>query len=353
MGINSNTPKRPSSFLRDYKKGEGSKRKEFFEIEKEYINRGESDTPIDPDGRVLEHLANMRNNANSIVMVVDKKYLHKIEEKSGYVKIDSKPLKNRVVSEVHPICPNTAYANQHSAFARGSGFFVKYFDEAESYVIATAAHVVVDARVKFEDLRFIYGIIASEENIYEDGIVVHECQVFRPVYEKLAPEQYALSSLSVDWALVEVKRAYENNFDCPIEAPTTVDLYDGQEMVTEATPIYSIGHGLALPMKVSYDGEVKRTRKQNDYFECDLTLVGGNSGSPVFHADTHQLVGIYIRGTQKWKLRDKACTTKTCDGRRCLIVKNEWNYEGQECQTLEVVKRALHTLCEKYEAVAV
>ena len=57
--------------------------------------------------------------------------------------------------------------------------------------------------------------------------------------------------------------------------------------------VYALGHGLGLPMKLSYCGIVtdKVYDKKPSMFALDIHILPGNSGSPIFDADTHQLVG--------------------------------------------------------------
>jgi V8-like Glu-specific endopeptidase len=54
--------------------------------------------------------------------------------------------------------------------------------------------------------------------------------------------------------------------------------------------IYSLGHPCGLSMKYSPYGKVLRIKKA--YFTSEIDLYSGNSGSPVFDAVNHQMIGI-------------------------------------------------------------
>jgi hypothetical protein len=129
---------------------------------------------------------------------------------------------------------------------------------------------------------------------------------------------------------VEVTNAYEGYRSVDVTPVARAH----RRQVRVADLVYAVGHGLGLPVKVSFDGVVKEGSMRSTYYETSLTLLGGNSGSPVFFADTHELAGIYMRGVKKLHLK------KGSD--HCLEVRNEdLPIEGQECQVLDPVYQAL------------
>lgn len=56
--------------------------------------------------------------------------------------------------------------------------------------------------------------------------------------------------------------------------------------------VYCIGHPLGLTAKASYKGLITSGEANAEMFVCRLLTLPGNSGSPIFDADTHELVGI-------------------------------------------------------------
>jgi len=298
-------------------RSEDDGRLELHELEKKILSEHFIMGQLDPLARVqyVDCFDKIKENMATVVMVVP---VSSIFEAPGndWVIIKSKPLYRRQVSTDYAICKSSAYATQPSAFCNGSGFFAK------ENVIATAAHVVVGPNINLQDLRFIRGIYMEQAGDFEQQIVVHKAQVYKPVLKDqiLPASDYELFAADSDWALISVVPAYAG-FGLMSEAPF---VKIKNKAVGANDPLYAIGHGLGLPLKVSFDGEVMDVEPAAaNFFESKLTLLGGNSGSPVFCAATHQLVGIYMRGVKKLQLSPNG---------KCFIVKNERDaYEGQEC----------------------
>jgi len=53
-----------------------------------------------------------------------------------------------------------------------------------------------------------------------------------------------------------------------------------------------------MPLQMASDARIFGLAERNAY-QTDLDAFAGNSGSPVFHADTFDLVGIFVRGPKK------------------------------------------------------
>ncbi len=311
--------------LNDLRIMEGDGRMEFFEL-KEKI---EQEAFLRENKQIIEgYLKKVESNMNSVVMVAPVSSIFESPD-SDYVILISKPLYLRRVSEEHSICKNSSYAFQPSAFCYGSGFFVKE-KEDHTKVVATAAHILVKPGLEIEKIRFIHGIQINKPGDFAHNIVVHKSQVYKPIRmdNPLPHSDYELFSNSSDWAFVAVKPAYEQ-FSQPRILPSVVSIQ--ATPVQENTHLYAIGHGLGLPLKISFDGEIMSFASRNistgmkgkTFFESKLTLLGGNSGSPVFSAENHELVGLYMRGVKKLHLTENY---------KCLRVKNEGDpFEGQEC----------------------
>jgi hypothetical protein len=275
-------------------------------------------------------------NAQTVVMIIHKRHIKESDE-HGKVIIQSKPLYMRTLSNTYSICKSSRYALQPSAFAEGTGFFI------EPGIIATAAHVLVKLGYDARDYRFVQGVIKKDKHDLQHGIIVSKEQVWKRSLnqQKIAPHMYELYSKGADWALIHIEPAF-NDFR-PKDTQSFVRL------VQKATPegdivlrapkngdlLYALGHGLGLPLKVSIQGEVISVFHDH-FFESSLTLLGGNSGSPVFFADDDSLAGIYMRGVKKLML------DKSADPKPCFKVKPENEaYEGQECQKLDRLVKAL------------
>ena len=318
---------------------------------REYLNEIDQDARRDwcefiPDGeagiepllnsKVLDFKAEIDRNLRSIVMVVDKSVILEAEG-AKKVLIWSEPLHRRKVSNEFNICSETHFANQPSAFSIGSGFFV------EDGIIATAAHVVVDKSP--ENLRFIHGVVARSRSDFEHHFIVDKSMIYKPQIDSFLEEgSFELFTNSYDWAVLKVEPAYEGFSTSETNKPIPVRFPENDRPWAEEA-VYGCGHGLGLPAKVVFDGDIKRlpTNKRM-IFECSSTLYGGNSGSPVFFFETHELAGVYSGGTKKLELSDK-------NGKHCFDVKNIQankhnlsDYEGQECQSWQKIFGAVNQL---------
>jgi len=84
-----------------------------------------------------------------------------------------------------------------------------------------------------------------------------------------------------DWALIQLDRNVEYRQPLPLA---------GSAAVKGGMGICAIGHPHGLPAKYSHQSTV--TRKDAKSFQSNLRVYGGNSGGPVFDADTHSVLGI-------------------------------------------------------------
>ncbi|MGH7890067.1 MAG: trypsin-like serine peptidase [Thermodesulfobacteriota bacterium] len=96
------------------------------------------------------------------------------------------------------------------------------------------------------------------------------------------------SSKEGDWALVGLERH-------PVGlTPLKIDFTN---VVHDVIPIYMLGHPSGLPLKYTQGGMVAEKEPQRESeFEAKIDAFAGNSGSPVFNALTHRVIGILVRG---------------------------------------------------------
>jgi V8-like Glu-specific endopeptidase len=310
------------------KAGDGDgldERMEWYELKSALMASKPAKRDTESGEKVIEQV---ERNIHSVVMVVSAKNIELLEGRDDVVRIASLPLYERKVDPNLPICKNGKYARQQSAKCIGTGFFV------DENVIATAGHVAVreDEGDDIRDLRFVHMVIMRDGDDFKNGFVVSKRQVYRPTAARLRSDRYQWSSMGSDWALIKVRPAYPNAGEYDRVVPTVLRL----SPIAEQEQLYSLGHGLGLAAKLSYNGKVIQNNPAKDYFECNLTVLGGNSGSPVIDAQTHEVVGIYVRGTKK---------LHKSDAEDCLLVKDEDSqWEGQECQRLTPVLEALKTI---------
>jgi len=91
-----------------------------------------------------------------------------------------------------------------------------------------------------------------------------------------------------------------------------IELPEGADGLKRGEPVYALGHPNGLPMKLAPGGVVRAVYDPVD-FGTDLPLFRGNSGSPVFDAATHRLVGIVRSGPNDWYHKAAGATPEDTD----------------------------------------
>jgi hypothetical protein len=88
-----------------------------------------------------------------------------------------------------------------------------------------------------------------------------------------------------DWVILELERDVEH---LPPAPPLTL----GAPLL--GTAVYTLGYPCGLPLKLADGAQVLHLDAEG--FRADLDTFTGNSGSPVFDAEQHALLGIVIEG---------------------------------------------------------
>ncbi len=252
----------------------------------------------------------LANNIDSIVMIVRKDDLEAYKYSDQIYVLRSEELSERPFFQLgadqngngRRLNKETKFLSQISADALGTGFFVR------ENLIATSAHVFYPPFHSLDltdDIRFVRGFQVFDEDDHTLGskIIIPQSNIFKPKLKKdadgknvLSYYRYALSSRHLDWALIEVES------ERPTTAKPIISIVDVcQVELKMGDQLYGVGHGLGLPLKISFCGEVKEI--ENDLFHCSLSFFSGNSGSPVFNAK-NQVVGILARGESDFELND-------------------------------------------------
>ena len=155
-----------------------------------------------------------------------------------------------------------------------SGFLVK------EDIIATAGHCADEKNVT--DLRFVFGYKMSDVSTPVTGIPNEN--IYRGV--KLIRRTYDRGSGS-DWALVQLDRRVVGQ-----EVATL-----SEREISPDRPVYIIGYPVGLPSKYSPGASVSGIC--GAYFSADLNVYCSSSGSPVFDSETHEVIGIVVRGDNR------------------------------------------------------
>uniref|UniRef100_A0A0G4GG33 Serine protease n=1 Tax=Chromera velia CCMP2878 TaxID=1169474 RepID=A0A0G4GG33_9ALVE len=167
-------------------------------------------------------------------------------------------------------------------------------------MIATAAHCANDMR-RAAAYFFVFGFSTAEQEA-QGREALNEVPL-RDVYEAKEVFGWELGNSHSqdfrrsDWALIRFTR--------PVEGREPVKVRE-EGPATSAEHFYVIGHPNGLPAKSTRRREgldevsMVLWNNNNAYFKARLDTFGGNSGSPVFNAETDELEGLLVRGDSDW-----------------------------------------------------
>lgn len=77
------------------------------------------------------------------------------------------------------------------------------------------------------------------------------------------------------------------------------------------TPVYMIGHPSGLPQKVALNASIRENLNLS-YFITTLDAFQGNSGSPVFRLDTHEVIGVLVSGVNDFRWTGQCNVSEVC-----------------------------------------
>ncbi|MBL7644841.1 MAG: trypsin-like peptidase domain-containing protein [Candidatus Hydrogenedentes bacterium] len=154
-------------------------------------------------------------------------------------------------------------------------------------LIATAGHCYSDSDLPYA--RFVFGFRMIDGETPRTTFDADEVYTGVEVVARQLEGDF-------DYAVIRVDR--------PIVAPGARILrLRGAGTIPEGTRVGVIGHPAGLPTKIAFgDNSVVRASDEVGYFVTNLDTFGGNSGSPVFNADTGLVEGILVRGEEDFEL---------------------------------------------------
>lgn len=203
------------------------------------------------------------------------------------------------------LCQDEAFANQPSA-ANCSGSLIG--DD----LVMTAGHCIdVNNCSKY---NFVFGYkmnSASTANTVLPQTDVYGCK-------QIMTREYTTKQ---DYAVIQLDR--------PVQGRKVLRLSQNPADVGE--DIYVVGHPSGLPTKIAGGAKVRSSEKE--FFVTNLDTYGGNSGSAVFSAKTHEIIGILVRGAQDFKFdrtnkcyRSNVCEQDGCRGEDVTHVRYVTDY---------------------------
>jgi V8-like Glu-specific endopeptidase len=218
----------------------------------------------------------VKRNSNCVAAIMLKNNL--INEMNGF-----STLKIKIYGEAHNLVETEPFRNQPViAGSPSTGFLV------QKDVVATAAQCVISKKITNFCIVFGYKMLdpttpvikVPNENIYSCVKILHI------VYNSIGNKS--------SWALVQLDREVKNQEVAAIS----------KDDISRDQSVYVIGHPMGLPLKYAAGGRVCDLKEA--LFEAKLDIYMGNGGSPVFDADTHEVIGIVTIGYNRdFRITDK------------------------------------------------
>jgi hypothetical protein len=236
-----------------------------------------------------------RLNARSVAALIDVTLLTPVSDRESSLRATT--LAHRFAAKGTQLCAREPFRDQPSS-AHGTAFLI-----APTFAV-TAGHCINASDI--HRYRVVFGF-----EVAHDGKAA-TMFAFEEIY---AVQRYIaghVDNAGADWALVELDR--------PVSGRNPL-LFRRDGHVDDLTPVYVVGHPAGLPKKIAGRAEI-RVNTHPDYFVANLDTYGGNSGSPVFNAQTHEVEGILVRGHGDFAplgdcIASLVCPTQGCRGEEC------------------------------------
>ena len=194
--------------------------------------------------------------------------------------------------DAYDLCSNEKFREQPiGAFC--SGFLVA------PDKIATAGHCINHNNV--QDIRFVFGFRMNGAN--NPTTKINNSEIYKG--ESIIGREF--SDDGTDWALVKLDRKVENHPYVKIRK---------QGKISDNQVVHVIGHPCGLPLKFA-DNSFVRDNTKPSFMTCNLDTYGGNSGSPVFNSDTHEVEGVLVRGETDFEPSGNCNISLVCPSTGC------------------------------------
>ncbi len=203
---------------------------------------------------------------------------HKITET-----VDGKlKLGGQIWGEEDNLCKSERFFQQRSS-AFCSGFLVA------PDVIVTAGHCIRTAN-DCASIKFVFDFALKNASELNDEVSPSS------VYGCSALLAQTLEKDGADFAIARLDRAVGDR--TPVRLRTK-----GAPSV--GTPLYVVGHPSGIPTKIASGAKIRSV--ESAFFVADTDTYGGNSGSAVFNADTHEVEGVLVRGESDFVQTPSGC----------------------------------------------
>lgn len=195
-----------------------------------------------------------------------------------------------------PLCAGERFIEQETA-AFCSGFLIA------PNIMATAGHCIQTQSSPSSDCtttRFVFGFNINAKSVHPSLVQSSEVYSCKRIIKQV------LVSSGADFSIVELDRDVKNHKPLKLRQSGAASVND--ELVV-------IGHPSGLPTKVAGGAGVREIFPA--FLRTNLDTYGGNSGSAVFNAKTHEVEGILVRGETDFVANGNCMVSKRCEKNSC------------------------------------
>ncbi|MRG46125.1 trypsin-like serine protease [Chitinophaga sp. SYP-B3965] len=271
-----------------------------YPARKRYVGPSQFDSRIEL--RDLNPLINNENqiisNARSVGLIILKENLQAVTD--SFYRINT----SLTLGSKYGLCIGQAFATQPVA-GEGTAFLIK----GDGPQIMTANHVFTEP-VDHYAIVFGYEVLNKTGGAYE---------TFIPITDIYYLTQILYKDEQLDVAVAALNK--------PTDRPP---LTFSTSAPAKEQDVYMIGYPCGLPAKVAMNAGVKENNHPQ-YFYTSLDAFQGNSGSPVFNMNTHEIIGILVSGEVDF-VWNGSCNTVTscripyCKGEKAIRIKTISDY---------------------------
>jgi subtilisin-like proprotein convertase family protein len=212
----------------------------------------------------------------------------------------------------NPLCPDEPYIDQ-PAPGTCSAFLV------EPDIVATAGHC--SAEGECQSLAFVFGFVMLDVGTARLTVDMDEVYYCSEIIK-------TVGTSTNDWALVRLDR--------PVVGREPLAL-SRSGAIAEGQPVFAVGYPYGLPLKMSGSATVM-DNSAPEYFQANLDVLAGNSGSPVFNAVTLEVEGILVRGNEDFSEGLDCDSSYVCPDSGCP----EWEEVTRTSQFLDTLYPVLY-----------
>ncbi|WP_171180679.1 serine protease [Ruegeria sp. HKCCD8929] len=245
--------------------------------------------------------ARAKENARSVAALVHVN--HVFPSGSDAAEVSSKTMAEKFQEAGTPLCEREPFQNQ-PAPALGTAFLIS------RTLLATAGHNL--DRSNYHTRRVIFDFVLSSGGSTRTMFDSSEIYGIKNYIDG------QVTSNGADWAIVELDRPVLDRDPLKFRMSGRVENGAG---------LYVVGCPSGLPKKFAGNAQVRENTK-NDYFVANLDTYGGNSGSPVFNAGSHEVEGILVRGQTDFAPLGDCVASLVCPLTGC---------RGEDCNRMEPI----------------